>query len=76
MISRAAVDYIMQLKTTFHSYMTNRLLLNVDMTVILLIKVDLHYDDNNDDHKKHMRLRDDEEERKRSSSSKNGKKTI
>ena len=48
MIPRAAIDYILlQLKTKSDSYITNRLLLNVDMTIILLIKVDLYYDDDN-----------------------------
>ena len=45
-IPRVAADYNLQLKTTFDSCLTKRLLLNVDMTVSRLIKVEKHYNDN------------------------------
>ena len=55
MIPRAAADYIMHLKTTNDSYMTNRMFSKADMTVTLLINVEMQ-DDN-----KNTILRDDEE---------------
>ena len=50
LIPRAAVDCVLQLKTRCNSYMTESLLLKLDMTDRLLLKVDLQDDDDNNKH--------------------------
>ena len=45
-IARAAVDYILQLNSTYDSCMINIMLLKVDMTGRLLLKVNFYDDDN------------------------------